>query len=197
MGGYSCPDINKEFLGLFAFEKPGISVAVVNVVSGLSSRAIVHIENQVESGITAPFHEGIYPLKSVLCRHQAHIILVSEEFVIERQPDGIGTAGCYEAYVLFCNIIILEFFPEFCRLVRPHELAEHVIDHPGRIGLGKTEHIAFRVKPVSKVGASYFKFASVRTAQVGAVDDNESGFWGTGIEKAKKSTDNQENTKDS
>ena len=78
MGGYSCPDVNKEFLGLFAFEKPGISVAVVNVVSGLSSRTIVHIENKVESGIPAPLHERIYPFKSVLGRHQTHIILVGE-----------------------------------------------------------------------------------------------------------------------
>ena len=111
----------------------------------------MHVENEIKSVGAAPFHHTVYAFEAVMSRRAAHVILVREQFVMERQAYGIRSCRSYEIYVGTGDIIILESLPEIGGGILAYKLTEHFVDKPGRVGLGKTEHIPFRIKPVAKI----------------------------------------------
>ena len=64
--GDSPPYILEQLPGRGAFEEPWVAVAVVDVVTGLAARAVVHVEYQIEPCIAAPFHKSVHDEEAVL-----------------------------------------------------------------------------------------------------------------------------------
>ena len=93
---------------------------------------------------------------------------------MERDTDSVGACRCDELYVCTGYIVVLEHFPEFGREIWSDKFAEHVVDHSGRVGLAETEHVSFRIEPVSEVGSLDEESASVRGDDVRSLDVHES-----------------------
>ena len=68
------------------------------------------------------------------------------------------------------DVVILECFPEFGGVVRSYQLAEHLMDETRGVGFAESEHIAFRIQPISQIGSFDEEFASVRTDKVLSVN---------------------------
>ena len=87
--GDTFPDIAEKLLRGLALKEPRVAVAVIDVVTGLSTRSIVHVKNDIEAMSTAPSDHVIKSLEAVLVGCQAHIILICEELIVERNTDGV------------------------------------------------------------------------------------------------------------
>ena len=171
--GNLLPYVAEELLRCFAFKQPRIAVAVVDVVSGLSSWGVVHIENDIEAVLAAPADGIVKPLEAVLSGSQSHIVLVCEELVVERNTDGVGSCRSDELNVLFSHIIVLEHLPELCSKVRAYHFTEHLVNQSCGICLLEAEHIALRIKPVAEICSLDEELGSVRSHKVLSVDPDE------------------------
>ena len=89
--GDALPDVAEELLRSLAFKKPRVAVAVVDIVSGLSARGIVHIQDHIQTVLAAPSDNIVQTLETVLTGGKAHIILVCKELVVERHTYRIRT----------------------------------------------------------------------------------------------------------
>ena len=172
-GGNSLPDVDKQLLARLALEQPGIAMAVVDVVARLSAGTVVHVENQVETRVTAPVHHRVDAGKAVLILGAAHVVLVGEEPVVEGQADGVGSLSRDEGNVGTRDVVVLELAPELGGKVRTHGLLDHQVDHPGRVGLAQTEHVALRIEPVAQIRSLNIEFLSVRLDEVGPFDTDK------------------------
>ena len=171
------PDVAEKLLGSLTLEEPRIAVAVIDIVSCLSSRGIMHVKYYIETMRTAPADHVIQSLETILIRRQTHIILVCEEFVVEWYTDGIRSLGSDELDILLGHIVVLEHLPELCSKVRADHLLEHLVDHPCRVGLLETEHISLRIKPVTEVCSLDEKGITVRLDQILAAYTDERFLW--------------------
>ena len=160
------PNVAIQLLTRFAFKQPGISVTIIDIITSLSARSIVHIKNQIKVSFTAPFHYTVHTGKAVLSGGQSHKVLIGEEFIMEREADSVRTCVLDELYVLTGNVIVFKRFPEFGGKVGSHQLAEHFIDETGRVGLAELKHIPFRVQPVTQIGTHDKEFRTVGLNQV-------------------------------
>ena len=165
-GSDALPDVNEQLLARLALEQPRIAVTVIDVVAGLPTRAVVHVENQVEARGPAPIHHRVDAGKSVLLPGAPHVILIGEESVVEGQTDGVGTLTRDETDVGAGDVVVLELAPEVGGKVRTHGLLDHQVNHPRRVGLAQAEHIALGVEPVAQVGALDIQFLAVGLHQV-------------------------------
>ena len=161
-GGDALPDVDEQLLARLALEQPGIAMAVVDVVARLSARTVMHVENEVKTRGTAPVHHRIDAGKAVLILGTAHVVLVGEKPVVERQADGVGSLACDESDVGTGDVVVLELLPEVGSKIRTHSLLDHQIDHPRRIGLAQAEHVTLGVEPVAQVGALDIELLAVR-----------------------------------
>ena len=173
---YFAPDVAVQLLAGFTVKQPRIAITVINIVTRLTAGSIVHIEDEIQVGFTAPVYKAIHTGKSVLIDRQSHIVLVCKQFVMERKANGIGSRTLDETDILTGHVIILECFPEFGSKVRSHQLAEHLVDETSRIGLVELEHITFRIQPVAQVGSHNEKLRAVRFYQVRSLN----GYKGSG-----------------
>ena len=174
--GYLAPDVAEQLLTMLALEEPGITITIVDVVTRLSTWAVVHIENQVEVVSLAPAYYRVDALVTVFLTSLPHIVFVSEESIVERQSDGVGTLISNEVDIGLGNIVILELLPELSRLVRTYGFLEEQVDHPSRIGTAESEHIAFRIKPVTQVRTLNEQFFTIGLYQVVALDGYKPRF---------------------
>ena len=175
-GGDALPDVDEQLLAGLALKQPRIAMAVVDVVTRLTSGAVMHVENQVETLGTTPFHHRIDTGKAVLPFGEAHIVLVGEEPVVERQANGVGTLPCDETDVVTGDVVVLELTPEIGGEVRSNGLLDHQVNHPRRIGLAESEHIALGVEPVAQIGTLDIELLTVRLHQIGSFHANELGL---------------------
>ena len=152
-GSYFLPDGDKNFLTFGTGHQPGITVTVVDVVACLTTRGIMHVENQINFGFAAPVQQGIDALKSVLAGREAQVIFLCKQLVMKRQTDGIDSRTLKETDILPRDIVVLEFFPEFVCEVGTCQFPECLVNQTGRARSLETEHISFRVKPVAQINA--------------------------------------------
>ena len=124
-------------------------MAVIDVVARLSARTVVHVKNQVKTCGTAPIYYRVDAGKSILVLRAAHVVLVGEEPVVERQADGVGSLAGNETDVGTGDVVVLELAPEIGGEVRTHGLLDHQVNHPWRIGLAEAEHVALGIEPVA------------------------------------------------
>ena len=110
---------------------------------------------------------------TVLLSCLTHIVLIGEEFVVEGQTDSVGTLRGNEVDISTGDIVIFELLPELCGEIRAYSLFEEQVNHPGRVGASETEHVAFRIQPVTEVRALYQQLLSIGLNQVVAIDGNE------------------------
>ena len=171
--GNLAPDVAEELLTAITLEEPGIAVAVVDIIARLTTRTVVHIENQVEVVGLAPAHHRVDACVTVFLACLSHIVFISEELVVERQADGVGTLRGDEVDIGLRHIVVLELLPELCREVRSHSLLEQQVDHPSRVGAAEAEHIPFRIKPVAKVRALDEEFLAIGLDEVMALDGDK------------------------
>ena len=80
----------------------------------------MHVQYQVETVISTPGHHAIHTLEAILIVGQPHVIFISEELVVERQADGIGSGRCNKLNVLTGDIVVLEGLPERGGLIGTH-----------------------------------------------------------------------------
>ena len=153
--------------------RSSISMAIVDIIACLTTRAVVHIEDQIEPISLAPTDHAIDTLIAVFRTCLTHIILVSEEFVVEGQTDGVGTLLGDEIDIGTSDVVVLELLPELGREVWSHSLLEQQIDHPGRVGTTEAEHITLGVKPVAKVRALDEEFFAIGLYQVVPLDGDK------------------------
>ena len=78
------PNRAEKLLALLTLEQPGITIAIVNIISGLATRSIVHVQDQVNAIVTAPADNAVHTGKTILIGFQSHIILIREQFIMER-----------------------------------------------------------------------------------------------------------------
>ena len=173
--GNTLPDVAEELLALLALEKPGVAVAVVDVIARLSARRIMHVEDEVEMVVAAPVHDAVDAGKAVLLRAQTHVIFVREELVVEGQTDGVGSRRGDKLDVPARDIVVLEGFPKLGRKVGSRQLAEHLVNHPRGIGARETEHVPLGIEPVPEVCPPDQEFRPVGLNQIRALHPHE-GF---------------------
>ncbi len=102
--GNHLPDIAELLLCHFAFEEPGIAEGVVDVIAGLTAGAVVHIEDEVEMELAAPFNDLIHAGKAFATLlitltvgsltewvGITHVVLAGKEFVVEGKADGVSS----------------------------------------------------------------------------------------------------------
>ena len=171
--GYLLPDVAHQLLAPLAVEEPRIAIAIIDVVTSLSVRTVVHIENEVKTVGLAPAHHRVHACKAVLPRRQPHVVLVGEELVVERQAYRVGTRRGYEVYVAAGDVVVLELRPEVGSGIGAHQLAQHLIDHPRAVGLREAEHIPLGVEPVAKVCTLNIQSRPVGLHQIGALNANK------------------------
>ena len=168
--GNLLPDIAEQQLTLFAFEQPGITEAVVNVIARLTTRTIMHVENQVKSCLPAPFHHLVNPPKSFAAViGQPHIVLIGKEFVVEWQANCIRTCRGNETDVGLSDVVLLELLPECRSLIGTDGLTKHQVYHPRGVSLTQSEHIPFRIEPVAQIGTLNEQFPAIRLHQIHTV----------------------------
>ena len=149
--GNLAPDVAEELLRGLTFVDPGIAVAIVDVVARLTSRTIMHVENQIEMVGTAPANNAVDTLIAVFLACLPHIVLIGKELVVEGQTDGVGSLLCNEVDVGLRYIIVLELLPEVGRGIRTHCFLKEQVDHPSRVRAAETEHIALGIQPIAEV----------------------------------------------
>lgn len=171
--GNHAPDAAILLLCLLAFEEPGVAVAVVDVVARLSARGIVHVEDEVEIVGLAPRDDAVDAREAFACGQWgdvAHVVLVGEELVVERQTDGVGTGLGDEVDVGAGDVVVLELTPEAGRGLWADELAEHLVDHAVAIALLEAEHVALGIEPVAKVRAYDEELLAIGFDEVRSID---------------------------
>ena len=151
--GNLAPYLTEKLLRGLTLIDPGIAVAVVNVIARLSSRTIVHIENQVQVVGLTPAHHRVNTLITVFLTNLSHIVFIGEELIVKGQTDGVGALLGNKVDIGLGHVVVLELLPELCCKVRTYSLFEQQVDHPGRVGTSESEHIAFRIQPVAQIGA--------------------------------------------
>ena len=171
--GYLAPDLTEQLLRGLTLKEPGIAVPVVDVVASLTTGAVVHIENQVEPVGLAPAHHRVDACIAVLLARLSHIVFVCEEFIVERQTDGVGTLRGDEVDIGLRYVVVLELLPEFSRDVWSYSLLEQQVDHPGGVRTAEAEHITLRIEPVAEVRALNKQFLTVGLNQVVALNGDE------------------------
>ena len=114
------PNIAVQLLAGFTFKQPGIPVTIIYIITRLSARSIVHIENQIKIGFTTPFHNTVYTGKAILTGSQPHKVLIRKKLIMERKTDGIRTCILNKLNILTSDIIVFECFPELSSKVRSH-----------------------------------------------------------------------------
>lgn len=147
-------------------------MSVINIVARLSARAIVHVQNQMQAVFAAPFYGLVHHAESLSFIVLAHIIFACEEFVVERQADGVGTCACDVGDIILGDIMVLESLPERSGEIRTSQLADHSVDHPLAVGFLEVEHIAFRIEPVAQVGTYDVEFAAIWLYKILALHDD-------------------------
>lgn len=130
-------------------------MAIVDVVTRLTTRTVVHVENQVKSIELAPVYHLVHHTEAFASVVFAHIVLVGKELVVEWQANGVGTRLLNEGDVGSRDVVVLEGLPELTCEVGTRQLANHVVDHPLAVGLLEIEHVAFWVEPVTEVRTYY------------------------------------------
>ena len=60
------PNVAEQLLRRFALEKPGVAVAVIDIVARLATGSVVHVEYQIQIVVAAPFHHTVHTRKAVL-----------------------------------------------------------------------------------------------------------------------------------
>ena len=178
--GDALPDVAEQLLARLALEEPGVAIAVVDVVAGLRPRTVVHVENEVETCLPTPVNNLVDALEAVLLVGEAHVVLMGEELVVERQADGVGARALDVANVGLGDVVVLELPPEAGCLVGSHGLLQQQVDHPGGVGLREAEHVALGVEPVAQVGALDVEAFAVGLDEVGALYVHEA-FLGQGL----------------
>ena len=164
--GNLAPDVTEQLLTLLTLEQPRIAMPVVDIITRLSTGTVVHVEDQIQIVGLAPADHRINALITILLTRLSHIVLVGEELIVERQPNGICALTGDEIDISTGHVVILESLPERCREVWSHSLLEHQVYHPGRIGATKPEHIAFRIEPVTQVCTLNKELFAIRFDQV-------------------------------
>ena len=160
------PDIAIQLLAGFTFKQPRISVAIIYIITRLSTRSIMHIKNQIKIGFTAPFHNTVYTGKTILTGSQPHKVLIREKLIMEWKTNGIRTCILNKLNIFTNDIIVFESFPKLSSKVGSYQLAEHFIDKPGRIRFVKLKHIPFRIQPIAQIGTHDKEFRTIRFYQV-------------------------------
>ncbi len=130
----------------------------------------MHVENQIQIVGLTPTQHRIYTLIAVLHSRLPHIIFISEEFVVKRQANSVGTLLRNKVNILSRDIVILKLLPELCGKVRSYSLFEKQVNHPGRIGTTKSEHIALWVEPITEVSTLDEEFLAIGLNEVMALD---------------------------
>ena len=160
------PDVTIQLLAGFTFKQPGIAITVVNVISRLSARSIVHIKNQIKIGFTTPFHHTVHPGETILIGCQPHKVLICEQLIVKRQTDCIRTCILDELNIFTGDVIVLKRFPELSGKVGSHQLTEHLVDETGGIRLTELKHISFRIQPITQIGTHDKEFRTVGLYQI-------------------------------
>ena len=148
-------------------------MAVVDVVTSLTARTVVHIQNQVKTLGTAPFHHRIDAGKAVLLTGEAHIILIGKEPIVEGQTDSVRSLLGNETDVGTGDVVVLELTPEIGGEIRTHSLLNHQVNHPRRVGLAEAEHITLRVQPVAQVGTLNIEFLTIGLHEINSLHADE------------------------
>ena len=126
--GNTPPDVAEQLLAPFADQQPRISVAVVNVITGLSTGSIVHVKDEVQSFCAAPRHDAVDTLKSVMVCRPSHVVFIGKQLVVKRQAYRVAACRTDKTNVVAGDIVVLETLPELSREVRSDELTEHFVD---------------------------------------------------------------------
>ena len=129
--GYLAPYLTEQLLRGLALEEPGIAMTIIDIITRLTTRTVVHIKDQIQVISLAPTDDAINTLITVFLACLTHIILVSKEFIVKGQTDGVGTLLGDEVDIGTSDIIILELLPELGREIWSYSLLEEQIDHPG------------------------------------------------------------------
>ena len=174
---YPLPNVTEELLRSLAFKEPRVAVAVIDIVSCLSSWSIMHIEDDIKTMCAAPADHVIKPLEAVLISCQSHIILISEELIMERHTNSVRSSRCNKLDILFSHVIVLEHLPELCSKVRSDHLLEHLVDHPCRVCLLEAEHVSLRIEPVTEICTLDEESVAIRLDQILAAYTDERFLW--------------------
>ena len=171
--GYLAPYLAEQLLTLFTLEEPGVAMSVVDIVARLSTRTVVHVQNQIQTIGLTPRDHRVDTLIAILLARLSHVVLIGEQLVVEWQSDGVCPLMGNEVDILACHVVILELLPELGCSIRPHGLFHHEVDHPRRVGTSETEHIPLRVQPVAQIGALNQEFLTVRFDEVVPLDSHK------------------------
>ena len=163
---YLTPYLAEQLLRGFTLIDPRIAVAIVDIITSLSTWAVVHIENEIKIVGATPANDAIDALKTVFRTCLPHIVLIRKELVVKRQTDGVCSLGSNKIDVGASDIVVLEQSPELGCSLRTHCLLEEQINHPSRVRATKAEHVALGVQPVTEVRSLNKQFFTIRLNKV-------------------------------
>ena len=109
----------------------------------------MHIEDDAQVLVATPVHDPVNQAKSLCAVVPAHIILVGEEFVMERYANGVHARLGNVMNVGLGDIVLLELVPEVGRKLLARQFTKHLVDETIGRSFAETEHIPLGIDPVA------------------------------------------------
>ncbi len=170
---YFFPYITKQFFARLTFHQPRISVAIINIISCLPPRSIMHIQYNIQTFLATPLYNLIYHSKAVMIGSLSHIILIRKELIMKWYPHGIHTGLFDIFYIFFGYIILFKFIPKPICKIRPYHFTKSLIDQAIRACILKEKHISFGIEPVTQIDPLNKKFFTIGLYQIRSLYTDE------------------------
>src|SRR5215469_14506363 len=131
-----------------AVVEPRITPAVVDVGAGLPTGSSVHVDHDIEAGLTRPFHDAVEQPEPVC-------IVALKILVVDGNANRIEAHALEKLNVIARNVAVDVFAPDLPGSVRPEKFVRERFDLTCRLWASfEMKHVAFTYQPVAEVRAT-------------------------------------------